>query len=108
MIQTVSFLLNLILICIGEFMTLLKELSYSEIAMFEGLPLNHLLYQSLEVLPFYRMVMEEVFIQNCHGPHVEALRICMKNLKECNIYRHTSKYDAMINQELLCQRGTIG
>lgn len=47
----------------------------------------------------YRICMEEAFIKNEHGSHVDALRNAMKVFYECKIYRLTEEFETLITFE---------
>jgi len=44
----------------------------------------------------YRMCVEQAFIKNMQGSHVEALRRGYAALLRCNPYRHTDEFENLI------------
>jgi hypothetical protein len=44
----------------------------------------------------YRMAVEQAFCENLSGPAVDSLRRCYIALHNCNPYRGTPEWDAMI------------
>lgn len=47
----------------------------------------------------YKVLVEDAFNNNSHGPAVEALRRCSNAIHKCNPYRMTPEFDELAKYE---------
>lgn len=72
--------------------------SYAEIKLFKAFGKEHLI-GAISAMHIYRYLIEEVFVNQSVGNHVEALRrVWQANLSRV-IYRMTEEWDSLISFE---------
>ncbi len=79
-----------------ELKTLKDYLSEKEIEMFSALGLGNFFDLAIEVLPFYRIAVEKIFIANTQSKAADSLRRTADALTQCKIYRRTKEFDDLI------------
>jgi hypothetical protein len=71
------------------------DYSQNELKLFGAFNLAHLVTH-LPAPSLYRLAVEEAFLKNLQGPHVEALRRGANAMQEMKPYRKTPEFDKLV------------
>ena len=76
-------------------MDLTKEYSEKELSLIRKLGFENLL-SNIDPVSLYKVMAEDLFVNNRHSDAVDSVRRCLKAINKANPYRMTPEFDALI------------
>lgn len=77
-------------------MTQLTQLTENEKRLFEALDFDNVTLTSLSPMRLWRMAVEQAFLGNWKGPHIDALRRGYQAIIYEDTFRNTLEFEGLI------------
>lgn len=71
-------------------------LSNKEIQLFSFFGISKGLMRVLDPVTLYNSMALDLFVENRTGPEVDSVRRCLKAIWDCDPYRNTPEFEALI------------